>query len=50
MTTNSSAPKRFCYKIEKAGENTIFAYLFDDNVMFWIKAGWTVTRNGENLH
>jgi len=46
---NNGSPKRFNYKIEKAGEETMFGYLFDDNVRFWIDKGYTVTRT-ENLH
>lgn len=45
----NSAPKRFCYKIEK-GSEVFFGYLFDDNIRYWISRGYTVTRNGENLH
>jgi hypothetical protein len=36
MNTSNSTPKRFCYRIEKAGHDTMFGYLFDDNVRYWI--------------
>lgn len=41
---------RLCYRMEKTGEKTQFGFLDEHEVMFWIRKGYTVTRNGENLH
>lgn len=36
--------KRNTYRITKTGEEDQIGYLFDDNVMFWVKKGYRCTK------